>query len=438
MTHGDHPEPLETGRRPGRGEHRGAAGGPGGRDPLLHRRGRTNLARERDLAHERRTGRRRDGRGGRHQRGRDREVARRVVDPNAARHRAEQLRPPERDAGASLEHRRHLLEAPEVEPGHLAAGGTVATPDQRLDLDRQRPAARQRQRDRGAGMALSGAQQLGGIDRGQSPAAPIWNQAVSPSVPKRFFPPETIRSPERGSPSNVRTTSTACSSARGPARSPSFVTWPASTTAMSSCLGELDERVGARPDLRHAAGLRRGLDVAERLHRIDREHGRAHRPRGREHGVQIAPRREGDRLDRDARGGGHATATCPRDSSPETSRPVEPAAAIDDSHCSNRVDLPIPGGPASSTTEPATRPPPEHSIEIGEARRDARRLGRPGDEQRSDQRRERGGPRRAGSLHLRELPPCPAARAAPRPLGGALPAGRAHEPDARLRHRTEP
>ena len=39
-----------------------------------------------------------------------------------------------------------------------------------------------------------------------------------------------------GSPSNVRTTSTACSNVRGPARSPSFVTWPVRSTAMPSSL----------------------------------------------------------------------------------------------------------------------------------------------------------------------------------------------------------
>jgi hypothetical protein len=54
--------------------------------------------------------------------------------------------------------------------------------------------------------------------------------------PNRFLPPESIRSPERGSPSKVRTTSTACSSVRGPATSPSFVTWPARRTAMPSVL----------------------------------------------------------------------------------------------------------------------------------------------------------------------------------------------------------
>ena len=47
------------------------------------------------------------------------------------------------------------------------------------------------------------------------PAAVISNQATSPSAPNRFLPAESIRSPERGSPSNARTTSTACSSARG-------------------------------------------------------------------------------------------------------------------------------------------------------------------------------------------------------------------------------
>ena len=45
-----------------------------------------------------------------------------------------------------------------------------------------------------------------------------------------------MRSPERGSPENARTESTACSSVRGPARSPSFVTCPTSSTANPSRL----------------------------------------------------------------------------------------------------------------------------------------------------------------------------------------------------------
>ncbi len=50
-------------------------------------------------------------------------------------------------------------------------------------------------------------------------------------------------------------------------------------------------------------------------------------------------------------------AICCRDSSPDTYRQrfVAPSAAT---ACSNSVDLPMPGSPPNSTTEPGTSPPP--------------------------------------------------------------------------------
>ena len=184
----------------------------------------THLPGERQLADERGPGGRRNPRRGRGERDRHREVAGRIVDPDAAGNGSEQLGAPDRNPAASLEHRRHLLEPPEVQARHLPATAALGTPDQRLDLDGQRSPAGERQAYRRARRALA-AGAAGRRDRsGWSPAEPIWNQAVSPSAPKRFFRAVRIRSPERGSPSKLRTTSTACSRARGPARSPSFVT----------------------------------------------------------------------------------------------------------------------------------------------------------------------------------------------------------------------
>ena len=82
--------------------------------------------------------------------------------------------------------------------------------DQRLDLDRQgarRPASGARRpcpaRRRRAATAKWG----------RSPAGPggHLDHATSPSAPNRFFPQESLRRPDLGSPSNGRTTSTACS-----------------------------------------------------------------------------------------------------------------------------------------------------------------------------------------------------------------------------------
>ena len=57
-------------------------------------------------------------------------------------------------------------------------------------------------------------------------------QPTSSTGPKRFFIARTIRKRELRSPSKCSTTSTRCSSTRGPAMEPSLVTWPTSTVAM--------------------------------------------------------------------------------------------------------------------------------------------------------------------------------------------------------------
>ena len=55
---------------------------------------------------------------------------------------------------------------------------------------------------------------------------------TSSTGPKRFFIARTIRKRELRSPSKWSTTSTRCSSTRGPAIEPSLVTWPTSTVVM--------------------------------------------------------------------------------------------------------------------------------------------------------------------------------------------------------------
>ena len=57
-------------------------------------------------------------------------------------------------------------------------------------------------------------------------------QPTSSAGPKRFFTVRTSRSRECRSPSKDSTTSTRCSSVRGPAIAPSLVTWPTSSVAM--------------------------------------------------------------------------------------------------------------------------------------------------------------------------------------------------------------
>src|SRR6267143_2049686 len=56
---------------------------------------------------------------------------------------------------------------------------------------------------------------------------------------------------------------------------------------------------------------------------------------------------------------------CSGDSSPETYSVVTPACSRRAAHCSSSVDLPIPGAPPTSTTEPGTMPPPRTKSNSG-------------------------------------------------------------------------
>ena len=64
------------------------------------------------------------------------------------------------------------------------------------------------------------------------PSAARSKQPTSSIGPKRFLIARTIRNRELRSPSKWSTTSTRCSSTRGPAIEPSFVTWPTITVVM--------------------------------------------------------------------------------------------------------------------------------------------------------------------------------------------------------------
>ena len=64
------------------------------------------------------------------------------------------------------------------------------------------------------------------------PSAPRSKQPTSSTGPKRFFIARTMRNRELRSPSKCSTTSTTCSSTRGPAIEPSLVTWPTMIVVM--------------------------------------------------------------------------------------------------------------------------------------------------------------------------------------------------------------
>jgi hypothetical protein len=70
------------------------------------------------------------------------------------------------------------------------------------------------------------------------PRSVMANTPISLTAPKRFLMARTRRKVECVSPSKYSTVSTMCSSTRGPASAPSFVTWPTSTTAVPLVLAK--------------------------------------------------------------------------------------------------------------------------------------------------------------------------------------------------------
>ena len=190
-----------------------------------------------------------------------------------------------------------------------------------------------------------------------SPCSAIWNTPTSLVEPKRFLTARRMRNGCARSPSKERTASTMCSSTRGPASSPSLVTWPTRIRAMplvlatcSSCA--VTSRIWATEP---------GVEPTADDHRVWTESttqadgcscssaattalglglGESRRP------LPPPPRRTLRSL------------TWAADSSPETSRVETPRASMPSRACSSRVLLPTPGSPPTRTTDPATRPPP--------------------------------------------------------------------------------
>ena len=112
-------------------------------------------------------------------------------------------------------------------------------------------------------------------------------QPTSSAAPKRFFTPRTIRSADERSPSKCSTTSTRCSSERGPAMAPSLVTWPTRMIATPVVLAAMRQRGGDRPDLGDAAGDAVGLGGRHGLHRVDDDERRLHLFDVAERGLQV-------------------------------------------------------------------------------------------------------------------------------------------------------
>ena len=151
--------------------------------------------------------------------------------------------------------------------------------------------------------------------------------------------------------------STRCSTARGPARSPSLVTWP---TRSSGAPVDLAMRVRRSTQVRTWARLPAGWPSSgsetDWSESTTTSAGRCRSTAASiasTSGPSMARRFRGTRPMREAR-----PRTWASDSSAEASMTSSPVAASDESTWKSSVDLPMPGGPNSSVTEPATTPPP--------------------------------------------------------------------------------
>ena len=155
----------------------------------------------------------------------------------------------------------------------------VPAHDEALQLDQQRPLPVEQWEDHRARPPRAdgrpGAARWRRARRAGRPAPSRTGRA--PSVgPNRCFTARRRRRAWCRSPSKLSTVSTRCSSWRGPARDPSLVTWPMSTTAQSVLRATIDQAQGRLADLGHRAGAaarRSGTD--DGLHRVHDDQVRA-------------------------------------------------------------------------------------------------------------------------------------------------------------------
>src|SRR4029453_2038846 len=158
------------------------------------------------------------------------------------------------------------------------------------------------------------------------------------------------------SPSKLRTTSTRCSRVLGPATAPSLVTWPTRKVAMERSLASRTSWAATSRTWPTPPGAPASSGSATVwTESTTTTGGRTCSPRLRTapRSVSAASSSPGCRASRRSA----RSRTCSRDSSAHTYS-TGPSAARPARTPSSRVDLPMPGSPASRTAEPATRPPP--------------------------------------------------------------------------------
>ena len=137
--------------------------------------------------------------------------------------------------------------------------------------------ALQRRDDDGAGDAHHpvGEEQAAGVGHPGQTGLGHLEQAELAGRPVAVLTARRSRRAWWRSPSNESTVSTTCSSTRGPARAPSFVTWPMRTTATSRRLASSHQAVGRVPHLRHRPRRRGDVRVDQGLDGVDHDEAAA-------------------------------------------------------------------------------------------------------------------------------------------------------------------
>ncbi|MNT08702.1 hypothetical protein D3C72_1434520 [compost metagenome] len=195
-----------------------------------------------------------------------------------------------------------------------------------------------------------------GFDTPFKPFSVMANTPSSLTAPKRFLMARTRRKLEWASPSKYSTVSTMCSSTRGPASAPSFVTWPTRMMVTPVCLAA---RVSCAAHSRTCA-TEPGAELSASEYTVWIE------------SITTTSGFKSCKVDRIFSSWISACnlsslasmtrrlarrAICAPDSSPLTYS-TRLWCDMFASACSSSVDLPMPGSPPISTTAPATRPPP--------------------------------------------------------------------------------
>ena len=175
-----------------------------------------------------------------------------------------------------LQHRQQQGQAAAVDAlGRPAGDGTGDSAHEGLHLDQDRPVAlRGGHHDRAGHARCDDRPGTGRWGRAPRPGrlSVISNRPSSSVAPNRCLTARSSRRAWCRSPSKARTVSTTCSSTRGPARWPSLVTWPTSTTAHAPAPWPRCTRRWAHSRTWVTEpGRRGGLRVEHGLHRVDHE-----------------------------------------------------------------------------------------------------------------------------------------------------------------------